>query len=406
MNYQKELEFTRRFLSDLHISSCRITQPETCIPAEVDLGLRAMLYDTENYLSILENSLKDAKDRVIYRFVDEYDCKFVFMRLPDGTYFFMGPYLMSAPDQEFLDKRAQRLSLNEAKKTQLAAYYADLPIVEDENWLLTLVNALGCAIWGSRDRYEMEYITYEIHDRSTPVPVSFLETEACDGQLSLSVLEANYEREKFLMEAVSKGRLNLVTAAASSVFNKGTEHRLADSLRNRKNYLIILKTLLRKAAEYGGVHPLHIHRLSSSYAQQIEKIRTIRESIRLQETMIRDYCMLVRNHSLDRYSYYVGKAITLIHYDLTADLTLAAVAGQINVNSSYLSKLFHKECGCTFTEYVNRQRVEQAVLLLRDDSRMIQDIAADCGFQDTTYFIRVFKRQYGVTPAVYRQQYL
>ena len=406
MKYQKELEFTRSFLSALHISSCLIKQPETCIPTEVDLGLRAMLYDTENYLSILENSLKDAKDRVIYRFVDEYDCKFVFMRLPDGPYFFMGPYLMSAPDQEFLEKMFRRLSLPESMKIQLAVYYADLPIVEDENWLLTLANTLGTTIWGSKDRYEMEYITYEIHDRSTPVPISSLETGAYDDQLSLAVLEANYASEKLLMEAVSKGKLNLVTSSASSVFNNGTEHRLTDSLRNRKNYLIILKTLLRKAAEYGGVHPLHIHRLTSLYAQQIEKTRTIRESLQLQETMIRDYCLLVRNHSLDKYSYYVGKAITLIHYDLTADLTLASVAGQINVNPSYLSKLFHKECGCTFTEYVNRQRVEQAVLMLRNDSRMIQDVAADCGFQDTTYFIRVFKKQYGVTPAVYREQYL
>lgn len=206
------------------------------------------------------------------------------------------------------------------------------------------------------------------------------------------------------MDAVSKGKLNLITAAASSVFNNGTEPRLADSLRNRKNYLIILKTLLRKAAEYGGVHPLHIHRLSSLHAQQIEKIRTIKESLKLQENMIREYCLLVKNHSLSKYSYYVGKAITLIHYDLTADLTLHSISEQLNVNSSYLSKLFHKECGCTLTEYVNLRRIEQAAIMLKTDGKRIQDIAGECGFQDTTYFIRVFKKHYGITPTAYRER--
>lgn len=406
MTYTSELQFIREFLTALHISSCIITEPELNIPSSVDLGLRSMLYHTDNYISILENSLKEACDKVIYRFVDEYDCKYIFMRLPDCSYFFIGPYLMDPPDKEYIEKRAARLSFPESQKEQLILYYADLPVIEDENWLLTLANTLGSHIWGDKDRYSLEYIEYEIHDRSTPIPISIADSDPYETQVSLSVLEANYESEKLLMDAVSKGKLNLVTSSANSVFNNGTDPRLTDSLRNRKNYLIILKTLLRKAAEQGGVHPMYIHRLSSVYARNIEKTRTVKESLQLQENMIRDYCLLVKNHSLNRYSYYVGKAITLIHYDLTADLTLHAIASLINVNSSYLSKLFHKECGCTLTEYVNRQRMKHAVTLLGDDSKMIQDIAVECGFLDATYFIRVFKKHFGMTPAAYREHYL
>ncbi|MBR4862231.1 MAG: helix-turn-helix domain-containing protein [Firmicutes bacterium] len=404
MEYTAELNFTRSLLSAMHISSTILTEPEICISSSVDLGLRSLLYDTDNYISILENSLNAASNNVIYRFVDEYDCKYVFMRLPDGTYFFIGPFLLSLPDRDFIEKKASRLSLTEAKIKQLMIYYADLPVIEDENWLLTLANTLGTRIWGSKDQYIMEYIEYEIRDHSTPIPVSAVNGDPYDAPLSLSVLEANYENEKILMKAVSEGKLHLLTSVASSVFNNGTEPRHPDSLRNRKNYLIILKTLLRKAAEYGGVHPLHIHRLSSAYAQHIEQARTIRESLQVQEDMIRDYCLLVKNHSLKQYSYYVGKAITLIHYDVTADLSLSTIAEQINVNSSYLSKLFRKECGCTLTEYVHRKRMERSLILLRDERKRIQDIAEECGFQDTTYFIRVFKKQYGTTPSVYREE--
>ena len=404
MSYKEELKFVRNFLDRLHISSCIITEPEKNIPSEIDLGLRSLLFETDNYHTILENSMKDAKDRTIYRFFDEYDCKYIFMRLPDNTYFFIGPYLMSIPSQEYVEQRARLLSLPETKKRQLAIYYSDIPVIEDENWLLTLANTLGAGIWGSKDQYNLEYIEYEIRDRSVPLPISGIEADPYDTPLSLSVLESNYENEKLLMDAVSKGQLHLVTTVASSVFNNGTEPRLTDSLRNQKNYLIILKTLLRKAAENGGVHPLHIHRLSSIHAQRIENIRTMKEGLQLQEDMIRDYCLLVKKHSLSRYSYYVGKALTLVYYDLTADLSLGAIAKQLNVNSSYLSKLFHKECGCTLTEYVNRKRVERAAVMLKDGSRIIQDIAVECGFQDVTYFIRVFKKNFGVTPAAYRER--
>lgn len=405
MGYTNELNFTQQFLNALHISSSILTEPEDCIPPAVDLGLRSLLFDTDNYITILENSMKQACDRIIYRFIDEYDCVYIFTRLPDGRYFFIGPYLMSAPDHEYIDAKAARMSLSPSQKEQLSIYYSNLPLIEDENWLLTLANTLGISLWGSKEGFSMEYIKQEIYDRSVPLLISENPNDPYDAQLSLSVLETNYENEKLLMDAVSKGKLNVVTSVASSVFNNGTEPRLADSLRNRKNYLVILKTLLRKAAEYGGVHPLHIHRLTSSYAQHIERMQTMKESFQLQEDMIRDYCLLVKKHSLNQYSYYVGKAITLIHYDLTADLTLQAIAEQIGVNSSYLSKLFRKECGCTLTDYVNRQRMGQAAILLRDECKLVQDIACECGFQDTTYFIRVFKKHYGVTPTVYREQH-
>ena len=119
--------------------------------------------------------------------------------------------------------------------------------------------------------------------------------------------------------------------------------------------------------------------------------------------MIRDYCMLVRKYSLKKYSYYVGRAITLVHYDLTADLSLKSICAQLNVNPSYFSTLFRKEYGCTLTEYVNRQRIDRALLYLKNSNRMVQDIAAECGFSDPNYFIRLFKRQTGMTPNQYRQ---
>ena len=405
MEYRTQLAFLRQLLQDLHISSCVVQAPEKQIPPDIDLRLRAELFGLRNYKDFLQNSMSQAKENTLYRFFDEYDCSYLFLRLPEqGGYFFIGPYLKALPTSQWLAARAEVLRLSPEQLRQMELYYTALPLLEDENLLLSMANTFATHLWGDRTRYAIEFIDYAIPDRYAPIPCPPEPIPSEDASPALSVLEAGYANENKLMDAVSKGKLQLVTAMAAPVFNNAAQQRLTDSLRDRKNYLIILKTLLRKAAEQGGVHPMHIHRMSSHYAAAIEELRTIKQSFSLQEDMIRDFCQLVKRHSLSRYSYYVGQAITLVQYDLSADLRLHTIAQKLNVNSSYLSALFHKEYGCTLTAFINRQRIDHGILLLRLTTKPVQEIAADCGIQDVNYFIKLFKKQTGLTPSRYRQQ--
>ena len=87
----------------------------------------------------------------------------------------------------------------------------------------------------------------------------------------------------------------------------------------------------------------------------------------------------------------------------TADLSLKTQAQLLNVNSSYLSTLFKKETGTTLTEYVNRKRIEHALLLLNSTDMQIQMIAQYCGIHDVNYFTKTFKKVVGHTPKEYRE---
>ena len=404
MEYIPQLDFLRALLKDMNISSCVLENPGQQIPPEIDLFLRAELFGLSNYADFLQNSMSQAKENTLYRFYDEYNCNYLFLRLPGkDAYFFIGPYLLTLPSDGDMAQKAAKLNLSQEKTVRMQLYYTSLPLLEDENWLITMANTFAKHLWGSPDQYSLEYVDYAIPDRYEPIPCSVIGTADITPP-DLSSLEKGYANENALMEAVSKGKLHLVTAVASTVYNNGASQRLNDSLRDRKNYMIVLKTLLRKAAEYGGVHPIHLHRLSNHYAELIENARTIKQSFTLQENMIRDFCKLVKHHSLSKYSYYVGQTITLVQYDLTADLKLKTIAEKLNVNSSYLSTMFHKEVGSTLTEYINKQRIERGIRLLQLTSKTVQEIAAECGFQDVNYFIKLFKKKTGFTPNRYRGQ--
>ena len=181
------------------------------------------------------------------------------------------------------------------------------------------------------------------------------------------------------------------------------EQRLADPLRNQKNYCIICNTLMRKAAEKGGVHPLHLDQMSSQYAQQIELITDLRAGQNLIPDMIQNYCRLVRQHNLKDYSPLIRKVITYVDVEISSSLSLTKLAKLHNVSPEYLSSLFHKETGKTLTRFINEKRLELGANLLHTSSLQIQTIAEYCGFPDAGYFAKIFKKHHGVSPKTYRE---
>ena len=88
------------------------------------------------------------------------------------------------------------------------------------------------------------------------------------------------------------------------------------------------------------------------------------------------------------------------HFD--SPITLQETAGYVDLNPSYFSTLFKQSCGLSFKEYLNYIRIEESKKLLTSTDRSILDIAIDIGFEDQSYFTKVFKKYTGLTPKQYR----
>ncbi len=86
------------------------------------------------------------------------------------------------------------------------------------------------------------------------------------------------------------------------------------------------------------------------------------------------------------------------------DITLAGLAKLYHYNEKYLGALFKKQLGVSFHDYLNQRRLRHARILLEGSRDSILDIAARSGFNNVTYFNRVFKASYGITPSQYRQE--
>ncbi|MDO3409265.1 response regulator [Saccharibacillus sp. CPCC 101409] len=92
-----------------------------------------------------------------------------------------------------------------------------------------------------------------------------------------------------------------------------------------------------------------------------------------------------------------------IEEHLREELTLERAAERFFFNPSYFSTWIKQQTGRTFTQHLTEARMRRARELLGENKR-IYEAAAACGYPDTKYFCRVFKKRHGVSPAVYKHR--
>ena len=85
-------------------------------------------------------------------------------------------------------------------------------------------------------------------------------------------------------------------------------------------------------------------------------------------------------------------------------LSLAEVSAHLGISAVYLSSLFKKQKSITITDYIIEKRMQLAYTLLMGDKKKIYEVAKMVGFQNPSYFMRCFKKTFGISPSECRQQ--
>ena len=95
----------------------------------------------------------------------------------------------------------------------------------------------------------------------------------------------------------------------------------------------------------------------------------------------------------------VEGAVKYIQENYMNEVRLSAVAKLMNVSTEHLSRIFKKETGFGFNEYLTLYRLQRAEhILVNEPGRAVGEIAYFCGFNDSNYFSYKFKQKYGISP--------
>ncbi len=405
MRYNSELHFFEKLLDNLKLNHVVLTE-DTTPDLFIDFGLRNSFGLEVEYERLMDFITQTIKPNTFYLFSDNFFCKYIAFQLPETektSVFLIGPYTEQTCTEKNIYEAFEKFHVSSQIARQMLQYYSQIPYIADSTFLISAISTVGEILWGSSDQYSFVNGFHSLSEETFQKISENLEPmENLDYQIQL--IEKRYAAENRFLQNISQGNIHKVDSAFSNSSLMDIEPRIPDSLRNFKNYCIIMNTLLRKAVEQGAVHPIHIDQLSSSFAQKIELIRSLSDGKKLMKEMVHKYSLLVKNHSMKGYSLLIQKVITIIDMDITSDLSLSTLAGTLNINPSYLSTLFKKETGQTLTDYVNEHRIQYGIFLLNSTQLQVQSIAQHCGISDINYFTRIFKKYTGMTPTEYRNK--
>ena len=404
MNYSTELNFLCDTLQKMNIQTL-IAELDKPLPPRFDSLLYPLLQSADG--CPLSQLIPAVHAATVYTVTDWLGCCHIYFLLPElqpDAIMVIGPFLTSPVTSTQILEQAEMHNADPREHRRLEHFLSALPILPKSSQLHMMLEVFFDRIWGAGS-YDKASLN---RDRSPDHPwfLPSLRSEKENLLMDMTMMEERYSYENNLMEAIRQGQTWRVENIISRINTAAFEQRASDPIRNLKNYCIITNTLLRKAAEQGGVHPVYIDRLSSAFALRIEQLTSLNAGPEIIAEMAQDYCRLVRRHATKRYSAPVQKAIIIIDSELSAPLSLCRLAQQLNVNNSYLSSLFKKETDMTVTEYILNRRISHARYLLESTRLQIQTVAQLCGFEDVHYFSKVFKKLTEKTPKQYRQDIL
>ncbi len=167
--------------------------------------------------------------------------------------------------------------------------------------------------------------------------------------------------------------------------------------------VIELLVVLSRATIDAGADRKEILWFNTNCIKQMQDCATVEQiSVWITQIMQR-FVSYSFDFSAVKHSDTVYKVIDYIKQHYFTRITLEEVARYVNFNKTYLSRIFKEETGDSFTTYVNKVRIEKSKLMLLDKTIPLVDVANLAGFEDQSYFTKVFKGLVGVSPKRFRE---
>ncbi|MEH7304063.1 helix-turn-helix domain-containing protein [Neobacillus drentensis] len=334
----------------------------------------------------------------LYSFINEWNLHyfgFSFTQKMERYSIIIGPFFDKTPDFYSLSKNYLLTS----------SQSEDLKVTVDKIYVQTAEQASGYASILQQFTNMMEKdITplLIISDKNNQHVHSKVNHINVDKEAEL--VKLRYMTERNFMNAVEKGdkKTALQLINSRNMLFSFSERFPNQPLRRMKNIAIILNTLLRTSARNSYVPAIMIHRISEKFAYEIENANQVETLHQLEDRMIEEYCDLVISNSLSKFSTMTQRVIEHLLSFYNKQINKEDLAAQLSIHPSHLSRKFKEETKITLTAFQQMLRIKEAKHLLKTENLSIEEIAWTIGYDDPSYFTRVFKKETGRTPSQYR----
>lgn len=172
------------------------------------------------------------------------------------------------------------------------------------------------------------------------------------------------------------------------------------------NYIVeeaLDKALLLEMYEKELINKNNVDNTLNLSSYKVRNIKTIKDELSnaITNTHIKD---LSDNQKL-KSNTVLQPAFDYIHSHKNENVSLKKAADLCHISPSYFSRVFTKETGQNYSTYLSLLKIEWSKQLLSTTEMTISEISNNLGFNESGYFIKIFKKYEGVTPSLYRKYY-
>lgn len=212
-----------------------------------------------------------------------------------------------------------------------------------------------------------------------------------------------YQLESQLLEHVAHGNREKAYLSLGELLEEMSLLEAGDLSAIKTKLLSVCTILIRNSTENNFLN----HELTDGFYDNLNAINealTFEEVSSLTLSLIDSLTERTENSQYSGHSQLIKSSLQYINQNYQDKLSLSIVADFLHTNSSYLSMLFKRSLGITFTEYLNQTRVSKSCQLLSTTNLSLAEISNKCGFEDQSYFSKVFKKEMKISPKDYRMQ--
>ncbi|MDR0597597.1 MAG: helix-turn-helix domain-containing protein [Treponema sp.] len=165
---------------------------------------------------------------------------------------------------------------------------------------------------------------------------------------------------------------------------------------------IELAILFSRTAVSAGNVGETLPEISNRYLERIQEAQGSEELVDMLYQMVDAMTEQISPFKGVRHALSLRKAECFIQENFTRKVRLKEVADVSGLSAPYFSTVFKEEMGENLSDYLNRLRVDRAAKLLMDTDLSLSEIAGSCGFEDQSWFSKIFKSYTGLSPGKYR----
>ncbi|MGG1516590.1 response regulator [Paenibacillus oryzisoli] len=209
-----------------------------------------------------------------------------------------------------------------------------------------------------------------------------------------------FENETNLSNAIQRSNVEQMNTHINNLLEKVKGLSYPDSVSIKKDCLRLMTNRLKEAHHIASKEELS--KLTEDFERKILLCADYRELRHCLKKLTIQIAEIFQRTQLGKNSVIIKKCQGYIQEHCHEDIPLETLAQMYNFNPSYFSTLFKTYTGLSVTDYIINIRMERAQHLLKHSSDKISDIAKKLGYKDVGYFIRVFKREKGISPKKFR----